>query len=57
MLKLRFHPEVSTEIKASHSWYQEQKEGLGYDFLNELESAYQAIIEFPLTWPLFQKIF
>ncbi|WP_104430128.1 type II toxin-antitoxin system RelE/ParE family toxin [Methylobacter tundripaludum] len=54
---LRFHPGVSSEIKASYVWYQDQAEGLGDDFLNELESAYQAIIEFPQTWPLFEKGF
>ena len=31
--------------------------GLGEDFINELESAYQAIVEFPQTWPKFQKGF
>jgi plasmid stabilization system protein ParE len=30
---------------------------LGDDFFNELESAYQAIIEFPRTWPFFEKGF
>jgi len=57
MLNLRFHPEVSSEIKASYSWYQKQAQGLGKDFLNELESAYQAIIELPQIWPLYQKGF
>jgi len=57
MLKLKFHPGVSSEIKASYRWYQEQAEGLGEDFLNELESSYQAIIEFPNTWSPFQKGF
>ena len=57
MAKLKFHPEVSSEIKASYSWYQVQAKGLGDDFLNELESAYQAISELPRTWPPFQKGF
>lgn len=54
MLKLSFHPDVSKEIKASYDWYQEKTENLGDDFINELESAYQAIIELPKTWPNFQ---
>ncbi len=54
---LRFHPDVASEIKASFDWYQDQAEDLGNDFLNELESAYQAIIEFPQTWPFFEKGF
>jgi toxin ParE1/3/4 len=53
--RLVFHPDVSTEIRASYSWYQELAEGLGDDFLDELESAYEAILEFPQTWPFFQK--
>lgn len=57
MPRLVFHPDVSTEIRASNSWYQELAEGLGDDFLDELESAYEAILEFPQTWPFFQKGF
>ena len=57
MLQLKFHPDVSDEIASSYKWYQDQAEGLGDDFLNELESAYQAILEYPQTWPPFQKGF
>jgi hypothetical protein len=55
--RLVFHPDVSVEIRASYSWYQELAEGLGDDFLDELESAYEAILEFHQTWPFFQKGF
>lgn len=54
MLELTFHPDVSNEVKASYDWYQQKADGLGDDFISELESAYQAIIEFPRTWPKFQ---
>ncbi len=57
MPELIFHPDVSSEIKASYNWYQEKAIGLGEDYMNELESAYQAIVEFPKTWPKFQKGF
>ena len=53
MAKIIFHPAVAVEIKVSYEWYQNQSEGLGDDFLSELESAYQAIIELPDTWPRF----
>ena len=46
MPDLKFHPDVAVEIKASFDWYQKQADGLGDDFLNELESAYQASNEF-----------
>ncbi len=57
MVVLRFHPDVSCEVKDSYTWYQQQVEGLGDDFINELEAAYQAIMELPRTWPRFQTYF
>ncbi len=43
------------KIKASYEWYQNRAEGLGDDFIVELESAYEAITELPGTWPKFGK--
>jgi len=57
MVNLFFHPDVFFEIKSSYDWYQEQASGLGEDFLNELDYAYQAIIEFFDTWPKFSRNF
>lgn len=54
MTNIIFHPDVEQEVKASYFWYQKQALGLGGDYLNELESAYQAITELPRTWPKFQ---
>jgi len=56
-LHLVFHPDVESEISTSYNWYQEQANGLGDDFLNELESSYDAICELPDTWPKFKKSF
>jgi len=50
-----FHPDVASEVKASYQWYQTQAEGLGDDFLHELELACQTIVEFPATWPRLRK--
>lgn len=57
MPKILFHPAVAIEIKASYEWYHDQSEGLGDDFLSELESAYQAIIELHDTWPRFNTLY
>lgn len=54
MPEIIFHPDVTTEIKSSYQWYQNQAEGLGDDFISELESACQTITEFPDTWPKFK---
>lgn len=57
MHEIEFHPDVAIDIKESFDWYQKQADGLGDDFLNELESAYQAVSELPNTWPKFQNNF
>ena len=54
---LVFHPDVYYELKDSYDWYERQANGLGDDFLLELEQAYQVIEEFPDTWPKFKKGF
>ncbi len=56
-LSLIFHPEVEQEVKASYDWYQNQADGLGEDFLSELETAFQTILSMPDTWPKFQTKF
>jgi len=55
MRNIIFHPDTGLEIKASFNWYQNQAEGLGEDFLTELEAACQAIVQLPDTWPKFQR--
>jgi len=57
MTNIIFHPGIEYEVKSSYVWYQNQADGLGEDFLSELEAAYQAIIELPETWPKFSKGF
>lgn len=57
MKQLIFHPDVLEEVKRSYQWYQSKAEGLGDDFVSELEGSYQAILEFPEVWPLFQSGF
>ena len=43
MSELLFHPDVELEVKASYIWYENQAGGLGEDFINELESVYDAM--------------
>lgn len=39
MPRIIFHPDIAREIKASYEWYQSQAEGLGDDFMAEVELA------------------
>jgi len=43
MPKLLFHPEIDIDIKESYLWYNEQKYGLGDEFMEELETFYSKI--------------
>ncbi len=37
---ISFHPDVAEDIKGSYNWYENQLQGLGKRFLDELEDAY-----------------
>ena len=39
MMPLKFHPAVYQDIADAYNWYQLQLDGLGDDFINELEAA------------------
>lgn len=51
MPELLFHPDTTEEIKSSFDWYQEQVKGLGYEFVQELDDAFNSIQSLPQTWP------
>ena len=50
-----FHPDVVLEIKSSYEFYKFKSAGLGEDFINELESAFEVIIDMPLAWPVIKS--
>lgn len=47
MLSIIFHRDVRDDIKSSYQWYERQAEGLGEDFLKELEASFKHIAETP----------
>jgi len=53
MKPIVFHPDVSIDIKGSYEWYEKQIKGLGSSFIQELESSYEKISNFPKTWSTF----
>lgn len=55
MANLKFHPEVYEEIQTAYSWYEDQAEGLGDNFISEVEAALESIKQLPVTWPKFGK--
>ncbi|KKO48655.1 plasmid stabilization protein [Arsukibacterium sp. MJ3] len=55
MLPILFHPATSEEVRTSFDWYQEQFDGLGRDFIQELDEAVHSIQSLPDTWPKMGK--
>ncbi len=45
-----FHPLASNELDEAVKYYEEIREGLGLEFLEELNSTIKRIIKFPTAW-------
>ncbi len=50
-MNYRFHPEAESELNDSVAYYESQKDGLGMEFLKELESTIQRVLNHPSAWP------
>ena len=57
MKPIHFHPDVESDIKGSFSWYEDELEGLGLQFISELEQGFDAISFTPATWVTFEHDF
>lgn len=50
-MKIHFLTIAQKEVEEAVAWYNEQSEGLGREFLNELDRAVRRIVTFPLSCP------
>jgi hypothetical protein len=46
-LPLRFHRRVQGEIKKAYRWYEQQRSGLGDDFLGAIEEVFDRLRQTP----------
>ena len=53
MWPVEVHPEVYDELEEARSWYENNAEGLGADFLEEVERAINTIRRTPEAWPVY----
>lgn len=53
----RFLSPAAEEIEEAAQFYESRVQGLGADFLEELDSAIQRILQFPKAWGLFSEQF
>ena len=57
MKPIRLHPHVESDINGSFRWYEDELEGLGLQFISELEQGFDAISYAPSTWVTFEHGF
>lgn len=51
-MRLIVRPDAETDIASGHEWYEQQREGLGAEFLGEVSSAIEAIQVRPHSFPI-----
>ena len=45
------HPDVYAEMEHSRAWYEERADGLGTEFLVEVDRSIETVREAPMIWP------
>ncbi len=48
---LRFHPEAHHDVLNATLWYEDQRLGLGREFLGQLSSLFERVESMPLQFP------
>ena len=50
-MSFELHPSALLELNLAIEYYEERQTGLGWSFSQEVHSAIDRILEFPLAWP------
>jgi len=50
-LEVRLRPEAEQDLADAAAWYEEQRHGLGHEFLDEVLRMFSSIAETPLMYP------
>jgi hypothetical protein len=53
--KLELRPLAALEVIEAYDWYESQREGLGIEFLGELDAFYNKLLENPAIHSYYQK--
>ena len=53
--KLELRPLAALEVMEAYDWYESQRQGLGIEFLNELEIFYDKLLQNPYSHSYYQK--
>jgi plasmid stabilization system protein ParE len=52
---VRLRDEADRDLTDAASWYEEQREGLGHEFLDDAQSLFDRIGEEPLNFPIVHR--
>ncbi|RLB47134.1 MAG: type II toxin-antitoxin system RelE/ParE family toxin [Deltaproteobacteria bacterium] len=55
MKRLRLLPAAESEAAAAAYWYEEREEGLGVEFVGELDAALERVVARPRAFALWRK--
>lgn len=53
-MKFSFHPEAEEEFLVAIDYYENCKEGLGYDFSLEIYETIDRVISYPKAWTMLE---
>ncbi len=53
--KLEIRPLAAMEVLEAYDWYELQREGLGSEFLDELEMFYTSVLRNPTSYGFYDK--
>ena len=51
-MRLAYSDRASSDLESAFAWYERQRRGLGFEFLDCVEVAIKNIIEFPESYPV-----
>ena len=54
---LQVHSEAIIDIQDAFQWYEEKREGLGFEFINEVENGYEEICKHPKYYTAINEYF
>lgn len=54
-LQLRIRPEAERDLEDAAAWYEDQRSGLGREFLDEMLQCMQRVVEEPELYPLLYR--
>lgn len=53
--EIRLRDEAETDLEEAAIWYQRQRRGLGYEFLDEVVTLLQTVQQHPLVYPVIHR--